>query len=146
MKYTSLFKKHNEPPWRCCFCGEEISELVVHHLDHDHANNALENLAAAHDHCHKSHHSAGREITWGEKISTTKKKQWKAGVYAEVFTPEVRRKAALANTGRRKTHCKHGHEFTEENTYVDRRGKRGCRACIYNRNLIHRGGDLNSLR
>ncbi len=27
-----------------------------------------------------------------------------------------------------KTHCIHGHEFTEENTYL-RRGKRGCRRC-----------------
>ena len=27
------------------------------------------------------------------------------------------------------THCKHGHEFTEENTYVDRAGHRYCRAC-----------------
>lgn len=30
----------------------------------------------------------------------------------------------------RKTHCKHGHEFTSENTYVRRdRGTRACRTC-----------------
>lgn len=28
-----------------------------------------------------------------------------------------------------KTHCSKGHEFIEENTYVDRLGKRHCRAC-----------------
>lgn len=28
-----------------------------------------------------------------------------------------------------KTHCIHGHEFDEENTHVDRRGWRCCRAC-----------------
>lgn len=33
----------------------------------------------------------------------------------------------------RKTHCKHGHPFDEENTYWNR-GKRGCRACIQARN------------
>lgn len=29
----------------------------------------------------------------------------------------------------RKTHCKHGHEFTEENTYRVKTGGRHCRAC-----------------
>lgn len=28
-----------------------------------------------------------------------------------------------------KTHCKDGHEFNEENTYVCKRGKRYCRPC-----------------
>lgn len=30
---------------------------------------------------------------------------------------------------KRKTHCVRGHEFTVENTYVDPRGYRSCRAC-----------------
>lgn len=29
----------------------------------------------------------------------------------------------------RKTHCVHGHEFTEDNTYVERGGGRHCREC-----------------
>ena len=29
----------------------------------------------------------------------------------------------------RKTHCKHGHEFTPENTYTSAEGTRSCRAC-----------------
>ena len=29
----------------------------------------------------------------------------------------------------KKTHCKHGHEFTEKNTYIDPRGQRVCRRC-----------------
>ncbi len=28
------------------------------------------------------------------------------------------------------THCKHGHEFTEQNTYRKANGTRACRACI----------------
>ena len=28
-----------------------------------------------------------------------------------------------------KTHCPHGHEYTEENTYIDPKGSRRCREC-----------------
>lgn len=31
---------------------------------------------------------------------------------------------------RNKTHCKRGHEFTAENTYIDKRGSRICRECV----------------
>jgi HNH endonuclease len=33
-----------------------------------------------------------------------------------------------------KTHCKWGHEFTDANTYLTKRGQRHCRACIARRN------------
>jgi len=28
-----------------------------------------------------------------------------------------------------KTHCRHGHEYTADNTYTDKRGSRSCRTC-----------------
>jgi hypothetical protein len=31
--------------------------------------------------------------------------------------------------GVHQTHCKHGHEFTPENTFTTSYGRRGCRAC-----------------
>lgn len=37
--------------------------------------------------------------------------------------------AASAVLHRAQTHCKRGHEFTPENTWVDRRGSRCCRHC-----------------
>jgi len=40
------------------------------------------------------------------------------------------RRGAFLN--RDKTHCRNGHEFTVENTYVNRRGSRECRACRRN--------------
>lgn len=33
------------------------------------------------------------------------------------------------------THCKHGHEYTEDNTYRDKRGHRYCRECQRLRNV-----------
>jgi len=36
--------------------------------------------------------------------------------------------------GRKKTHCKYGHEFTEENTRTDKKGHRRCRTCNAIRN------------
>lgn len=40
-------------------------------------------------------------------------------------------KGGMANGARKQaqTHCKHGHEYTTENTYVTRRGWRCCRTC-----------------
>lgn len=37
---------------------------------------------------------------------------------------------------RDRTHCKHGHEYTPQNTHVDKRGHRNCRAC---HNMQERG-------
>jgi group I intron endonuclease len=34
-----------------------------------------------------------------------------------------------AQLNRNKTHCRNGHEYTEENTYVNKRGSRECRTC-----------------
>lgn len=38
----------------------------------------------------------------------------------------------------RKTHCKRGHEFNENNTYIDNRGNRQCRICIREKNRLAR--------
>lgn len=37
----------------------------------------------------------------------------------------------------RQTHCKHGHEFTEENTLIEPHGARSCRACSRRRSAAH---------
>jgi|WetSurMetagenome_2_1015567.scaffolds.fasta_scaffold56958_4 hypothetical protein len=35
-----------------------------------------------------------------------------------------------ASLNKEKTHCKNGHEYTEENTYINTRGSRECRTCL----------------
>ncbi len=39
----------------------------------------------------------------------------------------------------RKTHCDHGHEYTEENTWIAANGKRHCRACQRIRQRLRAG-------
>jgi hypothetical protein len=36
-----------------------------------------------------------------------------------------------------KTHCVHGHEFTEDNTYLPRRGGRKCKTCNRERQRMY---------
>lgn len=52
---------HPGSPWNCHFCGGEIDELHVHHIDHDHGNNEPDNLAPTHGDCHAHHHRSGLE-------------------------------------------------------------------------------------
>lgn len=42
---------------------------------------------------------------------------------------ENQRRMGARRGGRYVTHCRHGHEYTPENSYVDPRGKRLCRTC-----------------
>lgn len=39
-----------------------------------------------------------------------------------------------------KTHCKYGHEYTPENTYIGKRGNRICKSCAIRRSIckLHR--------
>lgn len=41
----------------------------------------------------------------------------------------VMRGVGFAPVNKAKTHCPHGHEYSPENTYRNRRGWRACRAC-----------------
>ena len=38
-------------------------------------------------------------------------------------------------------HCKHGHEFTPDNTHIADNGRRSCRACARQRNRAYAGRD-----
>lgn len=48
-----------------------------------------------------------------------------------------------------KTHCKHGHEFTLENTYISKEGHRYCKICRLNnlrKNTNYNGGMANKIK
>lgn len=51
--------------------------------------------------------------------------------HLEPVTQQVNtlRGVGFAATNATKTHCGKGHEYTEANTYVDKRGSRSCKAC-----------------
>lgn len=56
--------------------------------------------------------------------------------HLEAVTCWENQRRGIGNT--MKTHCIHGHEFTDENTYRDKRGRRHCIACRSHRFRKHR--------
>lgn len=66
-RYREMFFATNGiGPYECFFCNEEVefSLVVIHHVDHDHTNNSIDNLAASHRKCHNGHHFA---LLWQER-------------------------------------------------------------------------------
>jgi hypothetical protein len=55
---------------------------------------------------------------------------WNAAIAAAGFEPRTKGSAKGENFYARRTHCKHGHEFTPENTLLRGDGARLCRACL----------------
>jgi aspartate carbamoyltransferase regulatory subunit len=54
----------------------------------------------------------------------------------------------VASAESKQTHCIHNHEFTVENTYIAKSGKRQCRTCAreYERSVIRRPGDRKRIQ
>jgi HNH endonuclease. len=61
-KHREIFLMHaGVEPWDCFFkCGQPVyyAFLVVHHINHDHTDNVVDNLTAAHSSCHTRYHSS----------------------------------------------------------------------------------------
>jgi hypothetical protein len=58
--YRLIFVAHTGPgPYACYFCSYDVNldELFVHHVNHDHFDDRLENLVATHGSCHMTYHT-----------------------------------------------------------------------------------------
>lgn len=72
-KYKAMWlAAHGNGPWPCYGCGDLVESLggrtapetgLVHHLDHNHDNNVIENLQVMHHKCHVRHHNSERVVT-----------------------------------------------------------------------------------
>jgi GntR family transcriptional regulator len=69
--HTVWLAANGPGPWPCTFCGDPVLRLgdprieraaagIIHHDDHDHGNNAIGNLRAAHNGCHVCYHNSPR--------------------------------------------------------------------------------------
>lgn len=50
--------------------------------------------------------------------------------HLEAVTHVENQKRGKVNQNKNKTHCKRGHEFIKDNTYVNSKGVRACKECI----------------
>lgn len=135
------------------FVGPRPDGMVTRHLDGNPTNNHLDNLAygtprentadmfrhgtyvngmSRRTHCPQGH-AYDDENTWVDK---TGRRHCRTCRKADWDRRNAEAKAARAARGpvpRKKrpelTHCKHGHEFTPENTYFNPKGFRNCRIC-----------------
>lgn len=75
--------------------------------------------------------SAASKALWeSEEFRARNSELWKDPEFRERCGSGLLQGASLNAS---KTHCKNGHEFTSENTHVNKRGSRECRTCVRSR-------------
>lgn len=108
-RYRELFFAiHGPGPYICFDCKEEVEfdEVHIHHLDSDHKNDAVENLAPAHDACHQRYH--GRVRVQSEETRTKRRATWKMKWTQGYEFPEHQREGLRRAAIRRRRESKSG--------------------------------------
>jgi hypothetical protein len=95
-------------------CGGEGNPWL--HVDHDHHTGLVRGLL-----CHSCNMALGNARDSIEVLEGLI-------AYLRRPLPEIAYPERLVHN-RDKTHCPKNHEYTEENTYVSKRGQRNCRTC-----------------
>jgi len=118
-----------EAAGNCCEqCGRSMDEQVamfgrrleIHHKNHNHEDNSEGNHEVLCTGCHNHESLVVRdEVRKGATFTTR------------------RQSGLVRNKADGQTHCKRGHEFTPENTYLWQ-GHRVCRACSRMRTLSYK--------
>ena len=103
-KFREIFFAFNGPgPYKCYDCEKEVVfwEVLIHHENHDHSDNRLENLVPSHRGCHTRHHSTGRGV--GKQVSEeTREKMRVSGLkrWARLSEEERKVMGQLSKAGR----------------------------------------------
>jgi hypothetical protein len=107
-KYVRLVVERGD--MNCFFCDRLVTPtsnkqlaLAVHHIDGDHANDDLGNLAAAHHSCHTTFHKTGQTHTVEAKakISAAKSGVPIPSLKGRALTEDHRRALSAAHIGGR---------------------------------------------
>ncbi len=106
-------------------------ELVTHKVNVARGNAGL--AQSLRTHCSKGHpYDANNTIYYasgkrGCHICRLRRSRERRA--REQLAREIQRGGVLPVNSRSKTHCLRGHQYTAENTYWDRNGRRHCRTC-----------------
>lgn len=113
----------------CEDCGR-TDDVDRHHIDSDTRNNDRSNIAFLCPACHGRRHRKPRRAcaTCGAPCRRA----------TNVYCSRACQGKAQATARATLTHCKHGHEFTPENTRIGRNGDRVCLACHRRRGATYR--------
>lgn len=109
----------------CVACRRESHQKAMRRIRGT-APNAVNN--AAKTHCKNGHELSGDNLyvipsTGGRQCKTCSRERLRE------FKRAKRAGAEVGVPNAAKTHCRHGHEYTPDNTRIDARGGRICRAC-----------------
>lgn len=74
-------------------------------------------------------HFKAKGLLYNKAVQAFAPQEWARKLGHEAArNPEVRRRAGAVRK-QRQTHCKNGHEYTEENTIINSKGRRECHIC-----------------